>query len=310
MISRNTNNILIDTSTVFTNLLKTYTTIPHSFVDSFFTKFKLENDDNPEFYIKEEDVSKWLKIEVTTIRERLRNKYQNKLKKNTNNPMYVENVDYTVQTNTKDKRKLHYLLSYKCFEKICMLTETEEGSQVRLYFVKLRQFVSEHYQSISQALSTNLSIKDISKKIKEKGLSCIYIIGLSKEIDLRSETSTSGLKDLFKPGRTTNLVNRFSNYNSGRLNDVDIRYVAVVKNEIAIEHCMSVKLDKYRYVKDSEIYKVNIDVIKQIISECSCKYMNKKEYLDVLSGMEEIFSFYNFLKEESEVIPFIIINKS
>ena len=69
-------------------LLKEYTDIDHKFIDTFLAFYHIpKEDENYEFHILDDNVSNYLNIKVTTIRNRLQNKYTDK-------KVYYENVDY------------------------------------------------------------------------------------------------------------------------------------------------------------------------------------------------------------------------
>lgn len=115
---------------IFTDLLKKYTSIDSEFIDIFFSKFEIGGE--LIFNIVDVDVARYLKIDVLTLRERLRNKYSNYIN-------YIKNVDYVVLQDDKDTRRKIYLLNYKTFEKIAMESNSQEGLYVRNYFVNLRE---------------------------------------------------------------------------------------------------------------------------------------------------------------------------
>jgi hypothetical protein len=57
----------------FINLLKKHTTIDKKFINTFFSKFKIGGELH--FDIKDTDVSKYLGIQLDTLRYRLQNKF-------------------------------------------------------------------------------------------------------------------------------------------------------------------------------------------------------------------------------------------
>ena len=67
----------------FINILKKYTNIDKKFIDDIFTNFKLTNldEESYDFNIYDTQVTKWLDIDIQTLRNRLRSKYTNKSNK-------------------------------------------------------------------------------------------------------------------------------------------------------------------------------------------------------------------------------------
>jgi len=51
--------------------------------------------------------------------------------------------------------------------------------------------------------------------------------------------------DVFKIGRTNNIIKRLQTYNTGRIKEIDLKYLALVKNSKIIESCMKLNLKKY-----------------------------------------------------------------
>lgn len=80
----------------------------------FFKEFRLEEQDDL-FYIEDNKVAEWLDIELQTLRNRLRNKYSH-------DAIHIENVDYV---RDKKGKIVTYILSYKCFESLAMMSETK-----------------------------------------------------------------------------------------------------------------------------------------------------------------------------------------
>ena len=141
-------------------ILKKYTNIDEEFIDTFLTKFKINGDLN--FDVLDSDVSKYLGITLITLRQRLNNVYSKK-------KLYFENVDF-IKIKVENSNSKNYMLNYPCFERIAMNGDSEQSEVVRLYFVKLRQFLTDNQNVIYQSLN-NL---DTLKKYNVK--TCVIII--------------------------------------------------------------------------------------------------------------------------------------
>ena len=124
--NNNNNNNLI-------TLLKKHTNIDNKFIN-FLKQFKIGK--KLYFNIKDKDVAEYLGITLDNVRRRLQNKYS-KTKK------FIEKVDFIKQKLEKTSSVM-YLLNYQCFEKLAMNSETLQAETVRLYFVKLREFIFLH----------------------------------------------------------------------------------------------------------------------------------------------------------------------
>jgi phage anti-repressor protein len=127
---------------IFIELLKKHTTIDIKFINTFFRKFKIGGE--LDFDIKDKIVANYLNITLDNVRRRLQNKYS-KTKK------FIENVDF-IKIRSGKTTGLTYLINYQCFEKIAMSGDTQESESVRMYFIKLREFIVENQKMIFQAI--------------------------------------------------------------------------------------------------------------------------------------------------------------
>ena len=74
---------------------------------------------------------------------------------------YIVGQDFMIkkiaQRSQKNKQRIFYYLSFDCFEKICMMSRTEQGNSVRDYFITLRKFIDyyrEHFANKINSLTT------------------------------------------------------------------------------------------------------------------------------------------------------------
>ena len=112
------------------NFLKKFTNVSNSFIDDFFS-INNYTDFSNNFIINLDIVSKWLEVHKGNI-------------KNTLIKSYKKNIDYTIEKIKKVKGsgsgatlKEKILLTPNCFKKICQLTKSKKGNEVREYFIKV-----------------------------------------------------------------------------------------------------------------------------------------------------------------------------
>jgi phage anti-repressor protein len=173
---------MVITESVFIKLLKEYTTIDKSFINTSFKKFKVGG--KLVFDIKDSNVAKYLNVNLINIRKRLNNMF-------TKTKKFIENVDFIKINSNKSNASITYMLNYQCFEKLAMSGDTSKSELVREYFIKLRDFMYEH-QSITNKNDLN----------KYRGYESIYFFA----VDERKP-------DIFKIGRTQDIIQRLRNYN-------------------------------------------------------------------------------------------------
>ena len=276
-----TNKINNNEDSVFIKLLKAHTNIDEDFIDTFFKKFKIGGE--LDFDIKDIDVSKYLGINLATLRKRLQNAFS-KTKR------YFETVDY-VRIKTGRSNEVIFMLNYQCFERLAMSGDSAKSETIRMYFVKLREFLTENQHVIYQAMENKQDLSVYSE------LESIYFF----EVDDR--------KIDWKIGRTKDIVKRLRNYNVGRIKEIDLKYFAIVKNPLLIEKCIKSTLKKNQVIKNKEIYNTTPQTIKKIINECYCKNISKSENDELYRELANLLDLYSYVKNKINIKPYIIIGE-
>lgn len=265
----------------FITLLKKYTNIDTNFIDTFFSRFEIGSD--LDFHIEDIDVANYFNINLKKLRTRLRNQ-NNKNDKE----IFYENVDF-IRVRSGKTSGITYFLNYACFEKIAMSSKSKKAGIVRMYFVKLREFIVEHQDLIYQSFSNKDALK------KYAGIETIYFFAVDET------------KDFFKIGRTSNILQRLRNYNIGRIKEIELKYLVLVKNSRVIEKCIGLKLDKNRVEQNKEIFKVKPEKIKKIIDECYCQHVNQNEQEELYEDLANLLNLYSYVKNKVNIKPFVII---
>ena len=232
--------------------LKKYTAILEKFIDEYYKFYEMCEDDT--YGIKVENVVNYLKLDnKKKFIERLREKYK------VNTDFIIKRIR---QKSKKDTQDVFYYVSFDCFEKICMASRSPKGNTVRDYFVTLRKFIEYYRQHISEMI--------IDKAIEGKA---VYIMLVNKN------------KSVFKIGQTTkSMRKRLQAYSTGRDKHPDIKFIILVDDPKQIETCSKAILEKTKVRGNQEIYKIDIDKMKEVIMGCaelSCiieKAKDRKKY--------------------------------
>ena len=203
---------------------------------------------------------------------------------------YIEKVDF-IKVKNKKTSSVTYMLNYQCFERLAMSGDSPESETVRNYFVKLREFLTDNHKLILQTLTKKDRLK------KYVGFDSIYFFAVNEN------------KNINKIGITNNIIARLRTYNTGRLNEVDLKYLAIVNNPKLIENCVKLKLKKNQYYDNREIYEVDPNRLKKIIVDCYCKYVTKKENDTMYEELSQLAGLYNYVKNKKRIKPYVIINK-
>ena len=268
---------------IFIKLLKENTNIDEDFIDTFFTKFKIGGE--LDFDIKDTNVCKYLDINLATLRKRLNNIFS-KTKR------FIENVDY-IRIKTGVSNNITYMLNYACFEKLAMSGDSKQSEVVRMYFTKLREFITDNQRVIYQAMNKKNDLKIYNK------MDTIYFFAADER-----------KQDILKVGKSTKIVERLRNYNVGRIKEVELKYVALVKNPLLIEKCIKLLLKKKQVVSGKELFEIDPKILKKVIDECYCKHVSAKDNKDLYDEISNLLGMYVYVKDKLNIKPYIIIGKN
>ena len=165
---------------------------------------------------------------------------------------YVENLDYikvhVSNRKIKNKRCVKYYITLDTFGNICMRSKADKAENVRDYFTILGKFINYYKDNISEM---------IEREALKNPEGYIYILLLNKN------------KKLFKIGKTFDIRKRLRTYATGYATHPDIKFILLVKDRDVIENCVKVLMGQYQYKPNKEVYKVDIDTIKNAIFDCA-----------------------------------------
>jgi phage anti-repressor protein len=232
--------------------LKTHSAIPNAFIDDFINmnSYKALQTD---FAIDLDVVAKWLSVKKGNLIETLKKTYK-------------LDIDYTLQNASNKKGKYggnHYkkvMITPDCFKRLCMLSRSAKAEDVRTYYIHLEALLFKYHQQMLEGMQAE--IKNLEKALKPKNgadsTGYIYVLRASKEKD-----------SVYKIGRTKDLNKRLSTYQTDNLENIEVVYKYRTDNLKSMENCVKHALGAERYRKYKEIYKVDIQMIKEIIEKCN-----------------------------------------
>jgi hypothetical protein len=159
-------------------------------------------------------------------------------------------TQYIGGKSIKGVQQMKYHITLDTFEKICMSTHSKKGDEVRSYFLELRKFINYYKQHITDT---------ILEKIESNEYGYMYIIVVNKN------------KNIFKAGRSDgkDIRKRLKQYSTGKEAHPDVKFVMLVTNQLLVENCCKLFLKEYQFRGGTELYKVDIDIIRKTIFECA-----------------------------------------
>jgi len=257
--------------------VKMITNIPKAFVEDIFS-FYNENTLQTDFAIDLALVAKWLGTHKYKLSETLRKSYK-------------KNIDFIIMKQDdqekKDPRANNHkkiLITPDCFKRLCMLTRSKNGETVRTYFIEIENTFIKYRQQTMDGIMLDIKRQ---RRYPKTSKGYIYIITVNEE------------KELHKPGSTTDMNKRMSTYRTGREHDINVVYLYETDNIRAVETCLKGWLAPARYQQRKEIYQVELDVIKKLITECSNigTKLHIKNKLPKVEPQEGGYGYYVVLKE-------------
>ncbi len=226
--------------------LKTYSKINNNFIDDFFGLYNLNDKYN--FAINLEYIAKWMKTNKSDLKETLVNSYK-------------EKIDYKiikgVSNGLKGKPKETILLTPKCFKLMAMQSRTKKAIEVREYYYELENVIDQYKEYIIKGLEEKIKKLENNQKPKinpSKGI--IYILETSDELGH------------YKVGKTKNLKQRLKQYNGDKKDDIIPLYVYETDDIDNIEKCVKTYAKQYQYRKYKEVYKADLNMLKDLINDC------------------------------------------
>jgi hypothetical protein len=268
---------------IFIKLLKENTNIDQDFIDTFFKKFKIGGE--LDFDIQDTNVSKYLNINLATLRKRLNNAFSKTIR-------FIENIDY-IRVKTGISNNINYMLNYACFERLAMSGDSDQSEVVRMYFTKLREFITDNQRVIYQAMNKKNDLKIYNT------MDTIYFFAADER-----------KQDILKVGKSSKIIERLRNYNVGRIKEVELKYVALVKNPLLIEKCIKLLLKKKQVFSGKELFEIDPKILKKVIDECYCKHVSAKDNKDLYNEISNLLGIYVYVKDKLNIKPYIIIDKN
>jgi phage anti-repressor protein/predicted GIY-YIG superfamily endonuclease len=243
----------METKNDIIKFVKQTTSIPNEFIDDFFM-FYNENTLQTDLVIDLDIVAKWFGSRKSNILNTLRE-----------SKFYKQGIDYKIytgipnKTNPKANHFKYTLITPDCFKHLAMSTRAKKGHMVRTYFIEIESlFIKYRKQTM---MGIEMEIKQLERNQRPRNMlpkgGYIYVVRASETKD-----------SVYKIGRTKSLVQRLRSHNSTTADDLEIMSLYKTDNIEAVEKCTHVWLKKYKYRKYKEIYQVNLDIIKKVISTC------------------------------------------
>lgn len=170
------------------------------------------------------------------------------------------------------------MLTPDTFKELCMLSRTEKAKSVRKYFLEIEKLIKKYHEVIKEKLYKQVGLLENNQKPKVDIKGGVIYIFEALNTDL----------SLYKIGKSENIKNRLNTYNSGNANDIKILFIIQINDINSVESCVKHAMKKYQYRKYKEIYQVDIDVIKEIVTRCDVFVDQLKKFTETKDGVKNL----------------------
>ena len=225
---------------------------------------------------------------------------------------FVKDEDYKTSLLPKEKSSWggsggeQVILNIDCFKSLCMFAKTQQGKEIRKYYVKLENIYNK---IIKEEIENQKLIQENTQKLlKEKEKE------LSKEKTLRNKMLNRRCFDvedgeyvylyqdilgnsdsLLKIGKSTKLINREEFYSNTNKSGGIVFYIKCIDCSLIEKICHHM-LDKFRVNKMQEWFKIDLEMAKSTIK-------NVVKIVDSRNSIPQINEFLqNFKGDNVDVV--------
>jgi len=254
---------------------------------------KEEYTDN-ELIINFTIICKWLDVNKSDLKKVLLKNFE-------------ENFDYTIEKKKKlqvNSRGANIyeeiLITPNCFKEICMVSQSANAKKVRKYFIEMEKLIKRYFLTIKEDMYKKIGVLETNSKPKINiSGGVIYILrALNTDVTV------------YKLGKTKNLNNRLKTYNTGNANNIEPLFILPVKDITSVESCIKTSCKKFQYRKYKEVYEIDINVLKEVMVDCSefvdkmanklqDKLENKKFKSHITRMKKKIDKYFIYLDKEN-----------
>ena len=202
---------------------------------------------------------------------------------------YTENIDYIIlKEETGKKPREIIMLSVDCFKLLCMNSHTDLSKQVRRYFM-IMEAIAKEYMSDKFNAQQQLAIQDavneatkvakaenarllkqLTKNPFDPNAECVYIIKTAILTDDR---------EIYKIGRTTNMKQRESVYNTHNADKVVNVYEKNCADSKTVEFMFKRFMKEYSYTDREEYFGAPLSLLIRVFEMCIESVHNIRPYI-------------------------------
>ena len=164
------------------------------------------------------------------------------------------------------------MLNVDTFKNLCMLARTDQGKQIRKYYVKLEnvynEIINDEIQQSRQELEENKrQLEERNKQIEETARELdLYKKKTYEEIEKTGHVYIIRTDGGYKVGKTKDINNRVKGLQTGNNNEIKVVFDFNTSNSDLLEKIVHYILDRYRCNSNREFFDCDPEYIKRIIT--------------------------------------------
>ncbi len=164
------------------------------------------------------------------------------------------------------------MLNVDTFKNLCMLTRTNQGKQIRKYYVKLEnvynEIINDEIQQSKRELEENKrQLEERNKQIEETQRELhLYKQKTYEEIEKTGHVYIIRTDGGYKVGKTKDINNRVKGLQTGNNREIEVVFDFKTSNSDLLEKNVHYILDRYRCNSNREFFDCNPEYIKRIIT--------------------------------------------
>ena len=174
--------------------------------------------------------------------------------------------------NRGGHNKEDIMLNVDTFKNLCMLARTDQGKQIRKYYVKLEnvynEIINDEIQQSKQELEENKrQLEERNKQIEETTRELhLYKQKTYEEIEKTGHVYIIRTDGGYKVGKTKDINNRVKGLQTGNNREIEVVFDFKTSNSDLLEKNVHYILDRYRCNSNREFFDCDPEYIKRIIT--------------------------------------------
>ena len=261
--------------------LKKFSSISNKFIDDFFGLYN-ENTKDDDYIVNFDTAAKWLKMRKDSFKRTLIISYR-------------KNIDYKISIEKNDiagRPSELILLTPDCFKRICMLTKSSKGEEVRTYYIQLEKHIDKYKDNIINDLRSRVKVLERNMKPIEipKDEGVVYVLETRESV---------GLHDLYKIGITTDFKSRLTTHHTSHADNVEVKHIYKTSDVKGVERCLKAVLRENQYRKKKEFYQIDLESLKIIINNCGDSLSLVKKTKVSKGGGTNNSNYYIYLHKDN-----------